>query len=159
MDRLWAPWRTNYITTEKPKACIFCQAKKIKGKNYVILDTPLTIALLNIFPYNNGHCLISPKRHTADILSLSQKETLDLFDVIKKTRVLLDRVLKPHGYNIGFNLGRPAGAGVTGHLHVHIVPRWIGDANFMPVIHGSKVISQSLEELYRQLRKASMDHD
>ncbi|MCX5697196.1 MAG: HIT domain-containing protein [Candidatus Omnitrophica bacterium] len=158
MDRLWAPWRINYISGKKRKICIFCQAKKTKAKDYVILDTRHSISLLNIFPYNNGHCLISPKRHTADISSLSRAEVADLYDALKRTKSLLDKVLKPHGYNIGMNLFRAAGAGVPGHLHVHIVPRWKGDANFMYVIHDTRVISQSLEELHKRLLKAEGRH-
>ncbi|MCX5713633.1 MAG: YfcE family phosphodiesterase [Candidatus Omnitrophica bacterium] len=153
-----AAWRINYIAGKREKKCIFCRAKEKKSEDYVILDTRHSISLLNIFPYNNGHCLISPKRHTADISSLTPVEVEDLFSVLKKTKSLLDKVLKPHGYNIGINLTRAAGAGVAGHLHVHIVPRWNGDVNFMPVIAGTKVISQSLDELYRFLRKAAKQY-
>ena len=159
MDKLWAPWRINYINSKvKTKGCIFCRAKnnkkKSKSEEYVIFKTDKTICLLNIYPYNNGHLLISPSRHVADIASLSQEEVLDMFKSLKRAQGLLNKVLKPQGYNIGFNLKRQAGAGITGHLHLHIVPRWTGDTNFMPIIGNTKVISQSLSELAVRLKHA-----
>jgi ATP adenylyltransferase len=155
MDKLWAPWRINYISSKiKSKGCIFCQAKKSKSRDYVIFKTKKSICLLNIYPYNNGHLLVSPLRHVAEIELLNQDEVLDIFKCLKRAKGLLQKVLKPQGYNLGFNLGRPAGAGITGHLHLHIVPRWIGDNNFMPVINSTKVISQSLDELSKRLKNA-----
>jgi ATP adenylyltransferase len=155
MDKLWAPWRINYISSKiKAKSCIFCQAKKSKLNNYVIFKTKKSICLLNIYPYNNGHLLVSPLRHIGNIDLLSKEEAWDMFKCLKRAKGLLQKVLKPQGYNIGFNLGRNAGAGITGHLHLHIVPRWVGDTNFMPVISNTKVISQSLDELSRRLKNA-----
>ncbi|MDP2831627.1 MAG: HIT domain-containing protein [Candidatus Omnitrophota bacterium] len=154
MDKLWAPWRINYLSSNKAGGCIFCRAKKSKLTDYVIFKTKKSICLLNIYPYNNGHLLISPLRHVADIELLSEEEALDMFKCLKRSKLLLQKVLKPQGYNIGFNLGRQAGAGITGHLHLHIVPRWEGDTNFMPVIGNTKVISQSLEELSLGLKNA-----
>ncbi|HPT39336.1 MAG TPA: HIT domain-containing protein [Candidatus Omnitrophota bacterium] len=155
MNKLWAPWRINYVNSKiKTKGCIFCQAKKSRFHDYVVFKTQRSICLLNIYPYNNGHLLISPLRHVADIERLSQAEILDMFECLKRAKRCLRKVLKPQGYNLGFNLGRPAGAGITGHLHLHIVPRWVGDTNFMPVIGNTKVISQSLEELVKRLKKA-----
>ena len=154
MDKLWAPWRNSYISgTAKAKACIFCSAKKSRRNDYVIFKSKQSICLLNIYPYNNGHLLISPLRHIADIELLSQVELLDLFESLKRAKGMLQKVLKPQGYNLGLNLGRNAGAGITGHLHLHIVPRWAGDANFMPVAGNAKVISQSLDELSKLLKK------
>ncbi len=147
--RLWAPWRMSYISNPKAKKCIFCNPDK-----YVILKTAHSIAMLNIFPYNNGHMMVAPLKHIKDISQLNEAEAIDLFGVINKTKTLLDKILKPQGYNIGINLSRAAGAGIPGHLHIHIVPRWNGDANFMPVIARTKVISQSIEELYKQLKHA-----
>jgi len=146
--RLWAPWRINYIRRPKAKRCIFCNPDK-----YVVLKTAHSIAMLNIFPYNNGHMMVAPVNHIKDLSQLSEVEIIDLFAVIKKTKKLLDKILKPQGYNIGINLGMAAGAGIPGHLHIHIVPRWNGDTNFMPLIAKTKVISQSLEELYKQLKR------
>ena len=155
MDKLWAPWRINYISSKiKTKGCIFCRAKKNNAKDYVIFKTKKSICLLNIYPYNNGHLLISPLRHIADIDLLNEEEALDMFKSLKRSKALLQKVLKPQGYNIGFNLKRSAGAGITGHLHLHIVPRWVVDINFMPVTGNTKVISQSLDELFRRLKNA-----
>ena len=153
MDKLWAPWRIKYISSKiKTKGCIFCQSKKSQSNDYVVFKTKQSICLLNIYPYNNGHLLVSPLRHIADIELMHEEEILDMFKCLKRAKSLLRKVLKPQGYNIGFNLGRNAGAGITGHLHLHIVPRWVGDTNFMPVISDHKVISQSLKELSKRLK-------
>ena len=109
--------------------------------------------MLNIYPYNNGHILVSLKRHVTELSQLKEVEALDLIRSLSRTQKLLDKVLSPQGYNIGINLAESAGAGITGHLHVHIVPRWKGDTNFMPVLTNTKVISQALDELYRQLKR------
>ncbi len=110
--------------------------------------------MLNIFPYNNGHLMISPLRHTGELSALKEDEVLDLFRALVRAKKLLGLVLKPHGYNIGLNLERSAGSGVTGHLHLHVVPRWQGDTNFMPVLQDTKVISESLSSLGQRLRNA-----
>lgn len=159
MDKLWAPWRINYLSSKiKPRGCIFCRAKRLASRggqdDYVIFKTAESICLLNIYPYNNGHLLVSPLRHIADIELLSQAEILDMFKCLQRAKALLQRVLKPQGYNIGFNLKRQAGAGIISHLHLHLVPRWAGDTNFMPVISNIKVISQSLKELSKRLKNA-----
>ncbi len=160
MDKLWAPWRIKYIKTSairggrKSKKCIFCQALKDTRKNYVIFKTRYSFALLNIFPYNNGHIMVSPVRHIGDFTQLEEAEVLDLFRTLNKVRGLLEKILKPHGYNIGINISRSAGSGITAHLHIHIVPRWEGDTNFMPVLYNTRIISQSLDELYKQLTDA-----
>jgi len=155
MDRLWAPWRIAYIRGNTKKKCVFCAANKSKAKqNYVVLKTRYSVALLNIFPYNNGHLMVSPISHVGELTRLKDVEALDLFKTLTKAKKLLDKVLKPDGYNIGINISEVAGAGIPGHLHIHIVPRWKGDTNFMPVLAGTKIISQSLDELYKQLRHA-----
>lgn len=154
-SRLWAPWRANYVSSnKKSNRCIFCRAKTGKSKDYVIFKTRFSIVMLNIYPYNNGHLLVSPLRHVADIDLLNEEEILDMFECLKRAKGMLQKILKPQGYNLGFNLGRNAGAGIIGHLHLHIVPRWMGDTNFMPVISNTKVISQSLDELSRRLKNA-----
>ena len=155
MDKLWAPWRVNYISGKKTdKGCIFCRAKNSASKDYVIFKSRFSIVMLNIYPYNNGHLLVSPLRHIRDLSQFRQKEIMVLFKCLNKAKELLQKVLRPEGYNIGFNLTRTAGAGITGHLHMHIVPRWTGDTNFMPVISNTKIISQSLGELASSLRNA-----
>jgi len=153
MDRLWAPWRMKYIKAKKTKKCLFCQSLKTKGRNYVIYKGKYSFSMLNIFPYNNGHVMVSPIRHIRDFSQLNDKEILDLFKTLNKTMRLLDKVLKPEGYNIGINTSLSAGAGEARHLHIHIVPRWKGDTNFMTTLYNTKVISQSLAELYKQLKK------
>ncbi len=153
MNKLWAPWRINYIRGKKEKGCIFCRALKSKEKNYVVLENRNAFVMLNLYPYNNGHLMVAPKRHTRDISSLKESELLDMFSALNEAKLRLDKLLKPKGYNIGINISADAGAGVTGHLHVHIVPRFRGDTNFMPALFNTKVISQSLDDLYRCLRK------
>ena len=159
MDRLWAPWRIKYIKAsanicggKKSKECILCKSFKSRYKNYVILKGKHSFAVLNIFPYNNGHLMVSPIRHIRDMSQLNDIETLDLFRTLNEAKKMLDKALRPHGYNIGFNTSASAGAGEAGHLHIHIVPRWKGDTNFMTAVYDTKIISQSLDELYRQLR-------
>lgn len=115
--------------------------------------------MLNIYPYNNGHTLVSPLRHIRNMSSLKKEEIWDIFNTIDETMQCLDKILKPQGYNIGMNISDYAGAGITGHLHIHIVPRWKGDTNFMPVIYNTKVVSQSLDELYRGLKDVNSKRD
>lgn len=154
MNKLWAPWRINYITQKKTKGCIFCKLKRGKTKNdFIIFRSSFSFAVLNKYPYNNGHIMIFPKRHISSIEGLTKKELLDIFGLLIKCKKRLDKVLHPQGYNIGVNIGAVSGAGVAGHLHVHIVPRWKADTNFMPVTSDTKVISQSLQELSRILTK------
>lgn len=156
MDLLWAPWRIGYIRdVKKNKKCIFCQAKTKPKKNYVFIENHYSMAMLNIYPYNNGHTLVFPLRHIDKLSALKKMEIWDMYETVNMTIELLDRVLKPEGYNLGINLSEVAGAGVKKHLHIHIVPRWKADTNFMPVIFNTKVISQSLEELYKQLKTIS----
>ncbi len=157
MQRLWAPWRETYITKviqNLHKGCVFCKIVKEKKQNYIFLRGKLAYAVLNIYPYSNGHCLIIPYRHEGDISKLTQEEILDMMNLLIKTKDLLDRAMKPHGFNVGFNLGRLAGAGIPDHIHMHVVPRWSADHNFMPIVAGTKVISQSLKTIYQLLTDA-----
>jgi ATP adenylyltransferase len=160
MDRLWAPWRIGYVKTKRrEKGCLFCRAKKSINKYRVFLKTRHSFSMLNIYPYNNGHVMVVPSRHVRDIAGLTDQEALDLIKALNKTKLLLDRALRPQGYNIGINISQSAGAGIVGHLHIHIVPRWRGDTNFMPTVFNAKVILQSLDELYRQLKDAHEKSD
>ena len=152
-DRLWAPWRSKYINSKKGKACIFCRALKTRGRNYVVSRSRHSIVMLNLFPYNNGHLLVAPVRHVGEITRLTEAEALDLFRSLTLAKKLLDKALKPQGYNIGINIGISAGAGILSHLHMHIVPRWRGDTNFMPLFYGTRIISQSLDELHKLLKR------
>lgn len=155
MDKIWAPWREKYITSIKEESAgsIFARINKEKKdkKNYIFLRSKHSFAVLNIYPYNNGHSLIVPNRQVRDLIELKREEREDLFDTLEETKILLEKVLKPAGFNVGINLGRVAGAGIPQHLHVHIVPRWKGDVNFMPVVGRTKVISQSLNAIYKKL--------
>jgi len=154
MKKIWAPWRSKFIYSRKRKGCIFCIADKSKDNDdhFVIKKTKLSFMMLNIFPYNNGHIMIAPKAHKGDLKALSGNELKDLMILLRDATALLDKTLKPHGYNIGINLGKKAGAGFPGHLHIHIVPRWEGDTNFMPVVAETKIISESLHSLYKRLK-------
>lgn len=153
MKRIWAPWRIKYILDKTHKKCIFCQdADKKDEKKYLILyQNKYTLVMLNKFPYTCGHLLVAPKRHTADLSDLSKNELLNLFLTLRKSIKLLNNLMKPHGFNVGMNLGKVAGAGIHQHLHIHIIPRWKGDTNFMPLITDSIVISESLSATYDRL--------
>lgn len=159
MDKLWAPWRVKYITkiVKEPKGCVFCRMLKEKNdkKNLIVIRRNNTYAVLNLFPYNNGHLLVLPNRHVNDLRKLTKPEREELLDLVEEVQTLLDKTLKPGGYNVGLNLGKVAGAGFPGHLHFHVVPRWKGDVNFMPVTAQTKVISQSLAALYQILIDAN----
>ena len=158
MDKLWAPWRSTYITkiVKGTKGCIFCRMYRQKKdkENFIFLRKPHSYAVLNLYPYNNGHVLIVSNRHVNDLDKLTKNEKEDLINLLEEAKALLTKMIKPSGYNVGINLGRVAGAGFPGHLHVHLVPRWKGDVNFMPVAANTKVISQSLQSLYDKLMKS-----
>lgn len=149
MERLWAPWRLEYLVQEQPAGCIFCQVASRDA--LVLMDTPLTRVMLNRYPYVNGHLLVSPKRHTAALESLSDEEVLELFRTVTLCRDALTRSCAPDGFNIGANLGKAAGAGVEDHLHLHVVPRWNGDHNFMSVVSDIRVIPEALLASYDRL--------
>jgi ATP adenylyltransferase len=161
MDKLWAPWRLEYIAEaaktppDKMPAsgCFLCHgiADTDDPKHLIAQRTGLSLVVLNKYPYNNGHLLIAPLAHKATLHDLTAEEMLDLQETLRRMLKTLDAILKPDGYNVGLNLGRAAGAGLPGHLHWHLVPRWNGDTNFMPVLTQTKVISQSLDALYELL--------
>lgn len=157
MNNLWAPWRNKYInklSSKKENGCFICDAFKEKkdAKNLVIYRHKYAFSMMNLYPYNNGHLLICPNKHATSLRQLKKEEILDFFGLTFKMKDALDKVLKPHGYNIGFNIGKYAGAGID-HIHMHIVPRWKNDTNFMPTTGNTKVISQSIKELYKLLKK------
>jgi ATP adenylyltransferase len=151
---LWAPWRSAFLTQPKrARRCIFCAAGRSRADrtNLVVTRGRHSFALLNLYPYNNGHVMVAPYRHVGDLDRLQAEEWLEIGRLAQELTRKLRGALRPHGFNAGFNLGRTAGAGIPGHLHLHLVPRWNGDTNFMPVLGRTKVISQSLDALYRQL--------
>jgi len=156
MEKLWAPWRMTYIKqAKKNKGCLFC--KKLKEakdeENYILVRSKLAFVMLNIFPYNSGHLMIVPIRHVGEVEDLKTKESREMISLLQKSIKAIKRAYQPEGFNIGMNLGRTAGAGVLHHLHIHVVPRWNGDTNFMPILAESKIISQGLRETYKQLKK------
>jgi ATP adenylyltransferase len=136
--------------------CIFCEkpAANEDEANLIVLRGAQAFVMLNLFPYTSGHVMVAPYRHTGDITSLTDEESLDLWHLAQRCVRALQRVYKPDGFNVGFNLGRAAGAGIEGHLHLHIVPRWHGDTNFMTTIGEVRVLPESLEETYRRLKTA-----
>ncbi|MFL5241634.1 MAG: HIT family protein [Gemmataceae bacterium] len=154
MDHLWAPWRQAYISAAKPPeaddSCFLCQglAEHDDRKNLIVLRNSLSVVVLNRFPYNNGHLLVAPRQHKGTLDELTSDETLELMKTVRGMVGILSDLMHPEGFNIGLNLGKAAGAGLPGHLHWHVVPRWNGDTNFMPVLSDTKVISQSLEALF-----------
>ena len=162
MDKLWAPWRMKYVTKigKSARGCVFCNIIKEKKdrRNFIVTRTKYAYSVLNLYPYNNGHILIIPNRHVSDLGGLRKEERDGLFDLLEETKTLLDAQMKADGYNIGINLGKAAGAGFPSHVHIHLVPRWQGDVNFMPVTGDTKVISQSLKALYENLFKAKKAH-
>ena len=153
MKRLWAPWRIEYITMEKPRECIFClREERAKDRDNLVLHrTPLALVMLNRYPYTNGHLLISPHRHVADLNALTTEEQLDLFHLIRMGCNVLTEAAAPQGFNIGMNLGKAAGAGVDEHLHFHVVPRWNGDTNFISVVADLRVMPENLLATYDRL--------
>ena len=157
MDQLWAPWRLAYIANPpKPHedpGCFLCRglADHDDRTHLIALRTARSAVVLNRFPYNNGHLLVAPLAHKGQLSELTEDELLDLQLILRRMVALLSEAMRPDGYNVGLNLGRVAGAGLPGHLHWHIVPRWNGDTNFMPVLADVKVISQSLDALYELL--------
>jgi ATP adenylyltransferase len=171
LDIVWAPWRLSYVTSQcsgetvkkpKPKVwnsgdvdCFICQAV-VDSENpdrFVVGQSENTIAILNRFPYNNGHLLLAPKRHLATLGIMTPELRTELAEQLNAWINMLEEILGPEGFNVGLNLGRTAGAGLPGHLHWHIVPRWNGDTNFMATISDTKVIPQSLQALAEIIRK------
>ncbi|MCG2710924.1 MAG: HIT domain-containing protein [Candidatus Omnitrophica bacterium] len=154
MDNLWAPWRIKYIQAKKTTGCIFCQKPRQKKDkaNFIVKRGKFVFSILNIFPYNNGHTLIVPYRHIDSLEKMNNDELIEMFEFIKYTTKQIKSKMNAQGFNIGLNIGKVAGAGIDKHLHIHIVPRWEADTNFMPVISGTKIISQSLEELFNILK-------
>lgn len=163
MERLWAPWRKIYLKAARRKnkgpasRCIFCERLKAPARkdaqNLLLHRSSHSFVILNRFPYINGHLLVLPNRHVSSIENLDDTERLDALRLIDLSMALLRRAMKPEGFNVGLNLGLIGGAGVRGHVHWHVVPRWQGDTNFMPVLAGTRVISDLLSGTYKELRR------
>jgi len=158
LKRLWAPWRmkyVEYVTIEKKRTCFLCEAARsqVSKESLVIFKDENWFVMLNLYPYNTGHLLVAPYRHVATLDDLTEEELRDLGQVLQKAVKLVKLTYNPDGFNIGLNLGRVAGAGLEDHLHFHIVPRWNGDTNFMPILANTKVIPEAIYDTYERLAK------
>ena len=161
MDHLWTPWRYQYITADKPAAsspdgCIFC-AKLIESRdeaNLIVYRAAYNFVILNLFPYNSGHLMVVPNEHVATLEAATAATAEELFSLTRHCEALLRRVYRPEGINLGMNIGACAGAGVAGHIHMHLVPRWTGDANFMSTLGETRVLPEELPVTWRRLRGA-----
>lgn len=152
MKRLWAPWRLEYVKSGKEKGCVFCKAGTCRpGEGLLLYRGRHSLAVLNKYPYNNGHLMVAPLRHVPDIESLTGEESADIFRLMAHSTRILTESMAPGGFNIGMNIGKAAGAGIDDHLHLHVVPRWPGDANFMPVLADVKVMPEHLTDTLARL--------
>ena len=159
MDIIWAPWRLEYVKAPHNKdaegKCIFCEfpSRDDDSRYYVFLRRRHCFGMLNRYPYNNGHLLIAPYKHVSELRDLPDDTASDIMAAVRDCVEAHRKIIQPHGFNIGLNIGEAAGAGIADHIHWHIVPRWEGDTNFMPVIANTKIIPQSLKEMYQLLSK------
>lgn len=156
MKRLWAPWRMTYLKANKTEGCIFCQkaAERRDRENLILWRGQSGLVLLNLYPYNNGHLMVTPYEHVPSIENLSPETLADLMGMVQKSLAVLRKAMNPNAFNIGINLGAAAGAGIADHMHIHVVPRWNGDTNFMPVLGETRVVPDFLENSYDQLLQA-----
>jgi ATP adenylyltransferase len=154
MKQLWAPWRLDYIKSahDDEALCIFCEALKPAPRDALLLhSTPLSLIIMNRYPYSNGHLLVSPKRHISRLDELAVDEAADIMRLLAHSTTVLTKTMNPDGFNTGANLGRAAGAGIDGHIHFHVVPRWSGDSNFMAVLSEIRVIPEHIERTFELL--------
>ena len=161
MKHIWAPWRMKYIKESskfkchsfKEKDCFICQGRKgNQAKNLILYANANALVMLNRYPYNNGHLMVAPTRHVGEIEKLTPEEGDAVFELVQKSVRILKKLMRPDGFNIGANLGRYAGAGLPGHFHIHIVPRWVGDVNFFPLLADTKIVCESLSITYKKLK-------
>ena len=156
MERLWAPWRLEYVASaDEQEGCVFCRAAEGDDEGQLVVHRgELAFVLLNKFPYSSGHLMVAPYRHAGDFAGLTDEESLEIHRLAGDGIAALDATYSPQGYNAGWNLGRVAGAGVVDHVHLHLVPRWSGDTNFMPVLADVKVLPEHLAETRAKLADA-----
>ena len=156
MDRLWAPWRMNYIMGEKEPGCIFCDKFKEErdSENLILHRGQRAYIILNLYPYNNGHLMVVPYHHVYTTTELDNDTLLEILSLTNLCIKLLDQVMHPQGYNLGFNIGQAGGAGIREHIHLHVVPRWDGDTNFMPVLAETRVMPEMMETTFKKLKEA-----
>lgn len=150
---LWAPWRMAYIGGAPADGCLFCDKPRegTDKSNLILHRGPLAYVVMNLYPYSNGHLMVVPYRHCADLGQLSPEESLEIMQTAQRCVQVLQRAFRAEGFNLGFNLGKAAGAGIVDHVHLHVVPRWVGDTNFMPVLADTKVMPEYLEAGYEKL--------
>ena len=156
MKRIWAPWRMTYILGDKAQGCVFCAALQAgdDSARYIVFRGQHAFVILNTFPYTNGHTLVVPYQHCADLVSLDAETLGEMMALTQGVIVGLRTAMNPAGFNVGINMGEAAGAGIRDHVHLHIVPRWHNDTNFMPVLGDVRVLPESLQETYAKLREA-----
>ena len=154
MKQIWAPWRMEFIKMGKPDGCFLCEKPKENDDtaNYVLYRGDKSFIILNSYPYNSGHLMVAPYRHVANLEELTVAELTEHFQIVSQSVKVLKEVFHPDGFNIGMNLGKVAGAGIDDHMHTHVVPRWLGDTNFMPVVADTKVINEALSATYAKLK-------
>ena len=154
MKQIWAPWRIEFIDMEKPEGCILCDKPEENNgaSNHILYRGDKNFVIMNRYPYNPGHLMVAPYRHIAVLDELSDEELHEHWQIVTRSLRVLRKVFNPGGFNIGVNMGRTAGAGIEEHVHTHIVPRWHGDTNFMPVAGDTRVIPQALSETYEKLK-------
>ena len=156
MERLWSPWRLSYVTGAAggSAACVFCDAANglSDDSRLVLIRSPLSFVILNRFPYNNGHLMVVTRRHVATLHATTREELSDVIQLTRHAEMALAEAYKPQGINVGINLGRPAGAGIIDHLHVHLVPRWTGDTSFISVVGNVRVLPEELSQTAERLR-------
>lgn len=155
MERLWSPWRLAYVSGGEPAGCVFCDAQTHEqAEPLVLLGGATCFVILNLYPYNNGHLMIVPRRHVASLAEATPEEQAELIGLTRAAEMALTEVYHPQGLNVGMNLGRAAGAGVADHMHIHVVPRWTGDTNFMTVVGETRVLPEDLAVTWERLRQA-----
>ena len=153
MKQLWAPWRMEYVKSEKSDECIFCSLPKANDdtKNYILHRGQSAFIIMNIFPYNSAHIMVSPFRHIGCLTAQNTEEIKEMNNLTRRSIEIFRAVINPEGFNVGYNIGKAAGAGYDEHIHCHIVPRWTGDTNFMPVLGETKVHPEHLKTTYKKL--------
>ncbi|MBF88113.1 MAG: HIT family hydrolase [Candidatus Marinimicrobia bacterium] len=154
MDRLWAPWRLEYIKGPKEEGCVFYNRTQSSNdkESLILYRGRFCFVIINLYPYNNGHLMIVPYKHESDLLKVDLKTKMEILTLVDKTIKILTTQFNPNGFNFGANIGKAGGAGIADHIHYHLVPRWNGDTNFMPIISETKILVQSLNEIYDQLK-------
>jgi ATP adenylyltransferase len=158
MDHLWSPWRLEYVISKKPEGCVFClRGDESAQADLVVHRGQLAYVILNLYPYNNGHIMVVPYRHVATFALLNVEELQELALLTQRSEIALNEAYRPQAMNVGANLGRPAGGGIPEHLHVHLVPRWTGDSNFMTVTAQTRLVPEELEVTFDKLAPRFQD--